>query len=314
MTMDIRENIFLKDLSTFKIGGKAKYVVFANNQEDIVEALRFAQDKDLSIGIIGAGCNLLITDDGIDGLVLKMNTRAIEIKDRQVFAEAGVSLATLTSMAHKSQLTGLEWAPSVPSSVGGAIRGNAGAFGGETKDKLKQVRIYRDGDILDIDSSALDFQYRYSNFKGETNKDIILGGVFELEKGDVALSQKQVRDNIIKKNQNQPIGVACSGCVFKNYEGQINMDLFDKYHELANFTDKRIIPSGYLIEKAGLKGFTLGGIKVSEKHANYMINIGDGKFNEVLDLIKIVKDKVFQEFGVIIEEEVVYLHTQMKKI
>ena len=314
MTMDIRENIFLKDLSTFKIGGKAKYVVFANNQEDIVEALRFAQDKDLSIGIIGAGCNLLITDDGIDGLVLKMNTRAIEIKDRQVFAEAGVSLATLTAMAHKSQLTGLEWAPSVPSSVGGAIRGNAGAFGGETKDKLKQVRIYRDGDILDIDSSALDFQYRYSTFKGETNKDIILGGVFELEKGDVALSQKQVRDNIIKKNQNQPIGVACSGCVFKNYEGQINMDLFDKYHELANFTDKRIIPSGYLIEKAGLKGFTLGGIKVSEKHANYMINIGDGKFNEVLDLIKIVKDKVFQEFGVIIEEEVVYLHTQMKKI
>ena len=141
-----------------------------------------------------------------------------------------------------------------------------------------------------------------------------MGGVFELETGDVAMSQKQVRDNIIKKNQNQPVGVACSGCIFKNYEGIINPDLITKYPEIANFIEKGIIPSGYLIEKAGLKGLVSGGIQISERHANYMINIGHGKFNEVLDLIKIVKDKVFQEFGVMIEEEVVYLHTQMKKI
>lgn len=312
--MKIQENIYLKDLSTFKIGGKAKYVVFAENNDDIIEALRFAQDKSLEIGIIGAGCNLLITDDNIDGLIIKMNTKAINIIDRQVFAEAGASLAALTAIAHKSGLVGLEWAPSVPSSIGGAIRGNAGAFGGETKDRLKAVKIYRNGKVLDIDTSELDFQYRYSSFKANNNKDIILGGVFELETGDVAMSQKQVRDNIIKKNQNQPVGVACSGCIFKNYEGIINPDLITKYPEIANFIEKGIIPSGYLIEKAGLKGFTLGGIQISERHANYMINIGHGKFNEVLDLIKIVKDKVFQEFGVMIEEEVVYLHTQMKKI
>ena len=312
--MNIQENIFLKDLSTFKIGGKAKYVVFAESQDDIVSALRFAQEKDLYIGIIGAGCNLLITDENIDGLILKMNTKSIDITDRQVFAEAGVSLAALTAIAHKSSLVGLEWAPSVPSSVGGAIRGNAGAFGGETKDRLKEVKIYRDGEVLDIDSSALDFQYRSSAFKSFDNKDIILGGVFELEVGDVSMSQKQVRDNIIKKNQNQPVGVACSGCIFKNYEGVISSDIIAKYPELDKFVEKGIIPSGYLIEKAGLKGFTLGGIQVSERHANYMVNIGNGKFSEVIDLIKIVKDKVFQEFGVMIEEEVVYLHTQMKKI
>jgi UDP-N-acetylmuramate dehydrogenase len=312
--MKIQENIYLKDLSTFKIGGKAKYVVFAENNDDIIESLRFAQDKSLEIGIIGAGCNLLITDDNIDGLIIKMNTKAINITDKQVFAEAGVSLAALTAIAHKSGLIGLEWAPSVPSSIGGAIRGNAGAFGGETKDRLKAVKIYRNGKVLDIDTSELDFQYRYSSFKADNNKDIILGGIFELETGDVAMSQKQVRDNIIKKNQNQPVGVACSGCIFKNYEGIINPDLITKYPEIANFIEKGIIPSGYLIEKAGLKGFTLGGIQISERHANYMINIGNGKFNEVLDLIEIVKDKVFQEFGVMIEEEVVYLHTQMKKI
>lgn len=312
--MNIQENIYLKDLSTFKIGGKAQYVVFAENNDDIIEALRFVQDKDLAIGIIGAGCNLLITDDNIDGLILKMNTKAINITNTQVFAEAGVSLAALTASAHKSGLIGLEWAPSVPSSIGGAIRGNAGAFGGETKDRLKSVKIYRNGEILDIDADALDFQYRYSYFKSAQNRDIILGGTFELELGDISASQKQIRDNIIKKNQNQPVGVACSGCIFKNYGGDINLDLIDKYPELQNFVSKGIIPSGYLIEKSGLKGFSQGGIQISEKHANYMINTGAGKFDEVLDLISIVKDKVFQEFGVIIEEEVVYLHQQMKKI
>ncbi len=312
--MNIRENIALKDLSTFKIGGKAKYVVFADNNDDVVDALRFAQENNLPIGIIGAGCNLLITDDNIDGLILKMNAKNIEIKDTLVFAEAGLSLAALTALGHKNNLTGLEWAPSVPSSVGGAIRGNAGAFGGETKDKLKQVRVYREGQIIDIETTALDFQYRYSAFKAPNNKDIILGGLFELEMGDVASSQKQVRDHIIKKNQNQPVGVACSGCIFKNYEGDIDKSLYDKYPDLAKFVENGIIPSGYLIEKAGLKGISYGGIQVSDKHANYMINTGDGKFEEVMKLIQIVKDKVSQEFGVDIEEEVSYLHQQMKKI
>lgn len=312
--MNIQENIYLKDLSTFKIGGKAKYVLFADNNDDIIEALRFAQDKDLPVGIIGAGCNLIITDDDVEGVIVKMNTKSILVNKTQIFAEAGVSLAALTAFGHKNDLIGLEWAPSVPSSIGGAIRGNAGAFGGETKDRLKSVKIYRDGKILDIDTSELDFQYRYSIFKDENNKDIILGGLFELETGDISISQKQVRDNIIKKNQNQPVGVACSGCIFKNYEGIINSDLIEKYPELQNFIAKGIIPSGYLIEKSGLKGFTRGGIQISDKHANYMINTGNGKFNEVLDLISIVKDKVFQEFGVMIEEEVVYLHKQMKKL
>ncbi len=312
--MEIQENIALKNLSTFRIGGKAKYVVFAENNNDIIAALRFAQEKTIPVGIIGAGCNLLITDDDIDGLILKMNSKNIEIRNTLVFAEAGLSLAALTAFGHKNHLIGLEWAPSVPSSVGGAIRGNAGAFGGETKDKLKQVRVYREGDIIDIESTALDFQYRYSSFKSEGNKDIILGGLFELETGDIVNSQKQVRDNIIAKNKNQPVGVACSGCIFKNYEGKIDIEIYNKYPDLAKFDENGIIPSGYLIEQAGLKGISYGGIQVSDKHANYMINIGDGKFEDVMNLIQIVKDKVFQEFGVNIEEEVVYLHQQMKII
>lgn len=312
--MNIKENVLLKDLSTFKIGGKAKYVVFAENNDDVIEALRFSQENNLPVGMIGAGCNLIITDDDIEGLIIKMNTKSIDIKDRLLFADAGVSLASLTAFGQKHNLTGMEWAPSVPSSVGGAIRGNAGAFGGETKDRLKQVRVYQDGKIVDIEADELDFQYRYSTFKDKGNKDIILGGLFELEQGNVIESQKQVIDNIFKKNQNQPVGVACSGCIFKNYEGIIDKSLYDKYPELAKFVEKGIIPSGYLIEKAGLKGFSYGGIQVSDKHANYMINIGNGRFTDVMELIKIVKDKVKEEFGISIEEEVVYLHQQMKII
>jgi len=312
--MNIQENITLGTLSTFKIGGKAKYVIFAESNDDIISALRFAQQKSLPVGIIGAGCNLLISDHDINGLVIKMNTRNIDVNHTHLFAEAGVSLAALTAFGHKNNLTGLEWAPSVPSSVGGAIRGNAGAFGGETKDRLKQVRVYRNGQIIDVDATDIGFHYRYSGFKAENNKDIILGGLFELEFGDVAEGQKQVRDNIVRKNQNQPVGVACSGCIFKNYEGTINSSLIDKFPELENFIAKGIIPSGYLIEKSGLKGMSSGNIQVSDKHANYMVNTGDGKFEDVINLIQIVKDKVLQEFGVNIEEEVVYLHKQMKII
>lgn len=312
--MKIQENISLKDLSTFKIGGKAKYVVFADTNEDIVQALRFSQEQDLPIGVIGAGCNLLIADDDLEAVVIKMNTKEVKLNKTLLRADAGVSLAALTAFGHRNNLIGLEWAPSVPSSVGGAIRGNAGAFGGETKDRLKQVSIYRDGQIIEVDSTDLDFQYRYSTFKSVNNRDIILAGTFELELGDVKDSQTQVRNNIIKKNQNQPVGVACSGCIFKNYEGKINLSLVESFPELATFISKGIIPSGYLIENSGLKGVNYGGIQISSKHANYMVNTGEGTFADVMNLIQIVKDKVYEVFGVIIEEEVVYFHQQVKKI
>jgi UDP-N-acetylmuramate dehydrogenase len=311
--MNIQENIALKDVSTFKIGGRAQYMVYAENQQDIIEALRFAEEKDLPIGLIGSGCNLLIHDEDIEGLILKMNTKSIEIRGKQLFAEAGVSLAMLANSGHKADLVGLEWAPSVPSSVGGAIRGNAGAFGGETKDKLKQIRIYRGGKIEDIDASDIEFHYRYSGFKDENNTDIILGGLFELEKGNVEASKIHIRDNIITKSQSQPVGVACSGCIFKNYEGFIDEELYSQYPELSIFVEKGVIPSGYLIEKAGLKGFTQGGIQISEKHGNYMINTGMGTYTDVIKLIEIVKKRIHDIFRVYIEEEVVYLHKQMKK-
>lgn len=310
--MNIQENVELKNLSTFKIGGKAQYVVYAEQVDDVVESLRFAQEKSLPIGIIGAGCNLLIHDDGIRGVIIKMNTKSMAVNGSQLQVDAGVSLAAMTAFGHKYNLVGLEWAPSVPSSVGGAIRGNAGAFGGETKDLLKQVIVYRDGNILDIDSSEIVFSYRQSTFKQQENTDIILGGVFELSEGDITVSQSQIKYNILTKNHNQPIGVACSGCIFKNYTGFIDESLYGRYPELQHFVSKGIIPTGYLIEKAGLKGYGIGDIQISEKHSNYMINKGKGTYGEVVELIDKVKNQIYDIFRVRIEEEVVYLHKQMK--
>lgn len=313
--MEIQENVILKPFSTFKIGGSAQYFAKITSTEDLVDALRFAQEKDLPVGIIGAGCNLIITDEGIPGLVIKMENQGIAFDSQVVRAEAGLSFAAFTARAHQQGLTGVEWMPSVPSSIGGGIRGNAGAFGGETKDLLKAVQVYRNDRVEEIDVTDLDFQYRYSTFKAKDNTDVILGGVFELQAGSVDDARGEVRGFIQKKQANQPTGVACSGCIFQNYEGQIvDENLVSEFPELAVFNEKSLIPTGYLIERAGLKGTKVGGVQVSEKHANYIINPGnDARYQDVLDMIAKIKATVKDRFGVDIKEEAVYLHHQMKK-
>jgi UDP-N-acetylmuramate dehydrogenase len=310
--MQIQENISLDTLSTFRIGGKAQYVIYAETQEDIIQGLRFAADRHIPVGLIGAGCNLLITDEGINGLIIKMNTKGIQRQNNQIIVDAGVSLAGLVAYGQKYDLGNMEWAAAVPASVGGAIRGNAGAFGGETKDTLKSVSIYRNGKKEEIDRSAIDFQYRFSTFKEDTNTDIILGATFELAPYSADQSRQKVREYIITKSQKQPTGVACSGCIFKNYTGEMNSSLYDMYPELEHFVAKKVIPSGYLIEKAGLKGIQQGNIQINPIHSNYMVNLGGGTYSDVIALIKRVKAEVYQRFQVILEEEVVYLHNQIK--
>jgi len=310
--MNIQENISLRDLSTFKIGGKAKYVLYAESQKDVISGLRFAQEKNLPVGLIGAGCNLLISDEGLEALIIKMNTKKMQCHNRQITVEAGASLAGLVAYAQGFGLGGMEWASSVPASIGGAIRGNAGAFGGETKDRLKSVLVYRQGYQEEIEASQLEFGYRFSSFKEDSNRDIILGAKFEFEPCQVELSRQKVREYILTKSKRQPMGVACSGCIFKNYTGEISPKLYADYPELEAFVANKVIPSGYLIEKAGLKGLRQGDIQINSIHSNYMVNLGQGSYQEVISLIDKVKTTVYDLFGIQIEEEVVYLHQQIK--
>lgn len=310
----IKENINLANYSTFKIGGNAKFFAIINNIDDLIKAIRFSREKQIPTAIIGAGCNLVINNSGIDGLILKMNMQGVEIKDKTLIAEAGISFSSLVGKSHSKSLIGLEWMASVPSSLGGGIRGNAGAFGGETKDLLKSILVYREDKIQEIDSSEFEFSYRYSKFKEELNKDIILGGKFELNQGDIKEAQRDVISFITKKRESQPTGFSCSGCIFKNYQKEIlDQKILTKYPEIIEFNKKTIIPTGYLIEKVNLKGYQIGYCQISNKHANYILNLENkASYSDLVKLIQLIKESVYKEFGVKIEEEVSYLHKQLK--
>lgn len=310
----IKENINLANYSTFKIGGDAKFFATINNIDDLVKAIRFSREKNIPTAIIGAGCNLVIDDSGIDGLVLKMNMQEVEIIDKTLIAEAGISFSSLVGRSHSKNLVGLEWMASVPSSLGGGIRGNAGAFGGETKDLLKSILVYHEDKIQEIDSSEFKFNYRYSTFKEIDNKDIILGGKFELRAGDIKEARQNVVSFITKKRESQPTGFACSGCIFKNYQKEIlDKNILDKHPEIIEFNKKKIIPTGYLIEKVNLKGYQIRHCQISEKHANYILNLENkASYSDLVQLISLIKESVYNEFGVNIEEEVSYLHKQLK--
>lgn len=310
----IKENINLSNYSTFKIGGNAKFFATINSVDDLVESIRFSRERNIPATIIGAGCNLVIDDSGIDGLVLKMNMQGVNISEKIIVAEAGISFSSLVGKTHSNKLVGLEWMASVPSSLGGGIRGNAGAFGGETKDYLKSVLVYRNDEIEEIDASEFKFGYRYSKFKDDGNKDIILAGKFELISGDIKEAQKNVISFITKKRESQPTGFACSGCIFKNYQKEIlDKNILDKYPELVEFNKKKIIPTGYLIDKVKLKGHQIGYCQISDKHANYILNLENkASYNDLVKLINLIKESVYKEFGINIEEEVSYLHKQLK--
>lgn len=313
--MNILENVSLDKYSTFKIGGPAKYFIHAKTTEELVEALRYTQEKGLPLAMIGGGCNILIGDEGVDGMVIKVDSKHLEpLTETRLYADAGVSLAAFASYGHRFDLVGFEWGPAVPGSIGGSIRGNAGAFGGETKDKLKAVHVYHQGQIITIPREELEFRYRMSSFKIDRTNDIVLGGEFELEKGDVKESRATIVDFIKRKKQTQPTGVACSGCIFKNIDGQTPAEeALSKDPQLQAFTQKGIIPTGYLIDKLGLKGLKQGGVEISAIHGNYIINPENkGTYRDVEVLRDKIKAIITDAYGVTAEEEVGLISHQLK--
>jgi UDP-N-acetylmuramate dehydrogenase len=250
-------------------------------------------------------------------MVIKVDSKHLELLSQtRLYADAGVSLAAFASYGHRFDLVGFEWGPAVPGSIGGSIRGNAGAFGGETKDTLKAVHVYHQGQILIIPREDLEFRYRMSSFKINRLNDIILGGEFELEKGDIKESRVTILDFIKRKKLTQPTGVACSGCIFKNIDGQVPSDeALAKDPQLQEFTNKGIIPTGYLIDKLGLKGLKQGGVEVSAIHGNYIINPEKkGTYRDVEILRDKIKAIVTDAYGVIPEEEVGLISQQLKHL
>jgi len=299
----LKENISLAKFTSFNIGGRAKYFFEGNNKREIIKAVSLAKQEDLPFFILGGGSNLLVDDKGYQGLVIKIQNSGLKIQKEnsnfKVAAGAGTSLSLLVSNAAENGLSGLEWTVGIPGTLGGAIYGNAGAFGKSMKDIVKEVEVF-DAKDLQVKIYSLEdcrFDYRESIFKKDKNL-IILSAVLELKKGEKKEIENKMKRYLSERKKKQPMGFACAGSVFKN----------PSFAQTSRrFMTDRELSAGELIERCGLKGRSIGGAKISEKHANFIINLGKAKFSDVRRLIDLIKKRVRSKFGIELEEELQYL-------
>jgi len=306
--LKIEKNIPLKDFTTFKIGGRAKYFAKISDKDQLKEILIWAKDKKIPIFVLGGGSNVLFSDKGFNGLVLKIENREISLKKKnKIFVGSGVFLSRLVLFCKDKELSGFEWAAGIPGTVGGAIYGNAGAFGGEIKDNIEKVFTIDKKNLKEKIFLKKDckFSYRSSIFK-KKNQYIILGAIFSLKKGDKKTIQKEIKEKIFYRKEHHPLNFPSAGSIFKSVPfKKIKKEIIKKYPEILIFKEKKEVPAGFLIEKSNLGDKKIGGAVVSEKHKNFIINVNQAKAKDVISLIKLIKKEVKKNFKVDLEEEII---------
>lgn len=303
--MKIEKNIPLKNYTTFKIGGPAEFFVEVHEAEELQEALQWAKDNSKDLFILGGGSNLLVSDQGIKGLVIKLSLNHLEIEGNKVIVGSGVILAYLLSEVVENDLVGLEFATGIPGTVGGAIRGNAGTYGQGMNDVVKKIKYIDDKlNIVEISGEEVGFAYRHSMFKEHKNF-IIVEAELELQHGNTDETKKLIKERLAYRHDTQPHDPS-AGCIFKNikFEDVDIEDLKKRHLDIDKFAKHKKIPAGYLIEEAGLKGHTIGDAQISEKHGNYIINKGNATAEQVIMLISFIKQQIRDKYGVQLMEEV----------
>ncbi|MEK7546298.1 MAG: UDP-N-acetylmuramate dehydrogenase [Patescibacteria group bacterium] len=292
-----------------RIGGPADFYVEAKSSEELAAAIEACLADGVAFVVFGGGSNTLPSDEGFRGLVIQAANRDWRIEGERVYAEAGVPSAFLARKTAEAGLAGLEWAISLPGTIGGAVRGNAGCFGGETKDVLASVDALRvsEGKLERVTYTPEDcrFSYRESAFK--RSGDVVLDVELELTRAPKEECLARLDAALSRRKLEQPSDSPSAGCMFKNFEFKDEADIA-KLMSLADvpeaFLKARRVPAGWLIEQADLKGKTIGGARVSEKHGNFLLNLGNATASDVLRLISLVKMKVRDAYGVQLEEEV----------
>lgn len=288
MDKKFQKNVLLKDHTTFKIGGPAKYFFIAKTKEELTCAVNAGQKNKVPILILGGGSNLLVSDKGFKGLVIQLKISDIEFKGNKILVGAGFGLTKLAYLSAEQGLSGLEWAAGIPGTIGGAVYGNAQAFGDKISDAVEKVGIL---DLKTLKTKILprkkcQFSLKNSIFK--KNKNLIITSVFlKLRKGNKKEVQKKIKEHLNYRKKNHPINFPSAGSVFINFE--------DK---------KEIVRAGYLIEQCGLKGKRIGNAQISEKHANFIINLGGAKATDVLKMIKVAKAEVRRKFKINLKTEI----------
>jgi len=311
----LEKNILLKNYSTFRIGGEAKYFLRTSDKKELKKIIERVKKENIKFLVIGGGSNILFSDKGFDGMIIVYRAENllrenfnIEKKENEdsvlVKVDASIPLSFLIS--ELKNLSGLEWGVGIPGTLGGAINGNAGAFNESISDTIESV------DVLDISSDEVverkikkkdcSFGYRTSIFKN-TNDLLIISAELRLLKDNEREIKERIKTNLEKRMIKQPKGFS-AGSVFKNYHGKLNDDVIEKYPQLKIFNEKEIIPAGLLIELCGLKGKQIGDAKISDDHANFILNLKNATSTDVMSLINLIKKSVKENFFIDLNEEI----------
>lgn len=304
-----QENILLAKYGSYKIGGLAKHFFHAKSRGDLIKALKNWNRKN-KIFILGGGTNILFDDNGFDGLVLKPDLKDIGVKKNIITTGAGVLMKDLLNFCVKNSLSGLEWAGGLPGTLGGAIRGNAGAFGGEIKDSVFAVSSIKPSDlkVMKRMNKQCGFNYRSSIFKNQKNKEIILSVELKLKPGNRTVIKKVIEEKIRYRRERHPFEYFNIGSIFKN----VTFDSIGKKHRPAFLKAVKsdpfpVIPAAFLLSEAGLKGIASGGAMISPKHPNFIVNVLSASSFDVRNLIAFAKHKVKKKFQIELEEEIFHL-------
>jgi UDP-N-acetylmuramate dehydrogenase len=307
--LNIQENVPLAPMTSFRIGGPAKFYVEVKSVEELKEALSYAKEKNLDYYVLAGGTNLLISDSGFVGLIIRIKFNEIKVNaDGLVEASAGTPLIKVVNFSAENGFTGIESLAGVPGTFGGAVRGNAGAFGTEIGSHIFEVTALN-VETLEIEKfkqASSDFSYRLSIFKKD-KKLIVVSATLSLENAEVAQCKAKVMEIVMGRTKKGLQGAKSAGSYFMNPKIEDEKILKDFEQEKGVPARNGVVPAGWIIERAGLKGKTMGGAQVSENHTNYLINTGAGTAENVIMLVSYIKQQVRDQFGVQLVEEVNYL-------
>ncbi len=279
----VLENEPLSRHTTFRVGGPADVLFLPESAQELQRAMELAREAGEECLVIGNGSNLLVRDGGVRGLVIKLAgpMSDVSVEGTAIRAQAGASLSQVSRAALQASLTGLEFASGIPGSLGGALAMNAGAYGGELSQVVREAMVLMDGRVQTLSREELAMGYRTTRVLREGG--IVLSAVLDLKEGDAPQIAATMDDLNRRRREKQPLSFPSAGSTFKRPEGYF---------------------AGALIEQAGLKGYAIGGAQVSEKHAGFLINRGGATASDLLRLIEYVQERVYAQSGVRLETEV----------
>jgi len=294
--------------TSFRVGGNAKLHVTASSSEELIDAVTVALELDVPFYIYGGGSNLLVNDEGYEGVMIQAGNRKTTIHGDRVEVEAGMITGLVARQSVDAGLTGFEWAIGVPGTMGGAVCGNAGCYGGEMKDTVLSVEVFdlNTHERRMLSNRECEFVYRGSIFKHLPY--LILSMTIQLKPtSDIAVGKTRMEEIMNMRKEKQPLDASSAGCAFKNFEF-VDESVLDNLKQSVEVPESMIknksVSAGWLIDQAGMMGESVGDAQVSIKHGNFFLNKGKARAQDILALISRVKMKVRDEFGIEMHEEV----------